>query len=380
MIGLVIAAVVLGLVHYLLHRRLVRATEIGRPWRRVIDTVLVLGWAAAVIGTSVGVLLPTGWLRPIGFVGLTWLVVVFYLLLGLAVIGVVLLVLRLVGRLRHRSTARERLLVIRTATAVLAVVASGAALYGVTEAATPRVIQQTVTLPRLPAEFDGTRVAVISDLHLGPARGAGFTQKVVDLVNEQNPDLIVVLGDLADGTISHVGEDLEPLTELRAPLGIYGVAGNHEEISDDVGAWMSYQQSLGIRPLNNERTEIRRGGAVIDLAGVYDYSAAPPYEADLDAALAGRDPQRFVLLLAHQPNQVRQAAEAGVDLQLSGHTHGGQIWPLRAAAALAADTNVTGFDQVGQTVLYTTYGAGAWGPPVRVGAPPEISILQLESS
>ncbi len=378
MVRLVIAAVVLALLHLLLHRRLVRATGLGRRWGRVVDTVLAIGWATALVGAIVGVVVPAGWLRPIGFVGLTWMAAVFYLMLGLAVIGIVLLAMRILARCGVTVTPLHRTRFLRVSTALVSVAAVGTALYGVTEAATPGVTQARVTSPRLPAEFDGLRVAVVSDLHVGPARGAAFTRKVVDLVNAQQPDVVMVLGDLADGTVEYVGADLDPLADLTAPMGVYGVAGNHEAISGDVGSWMRYwEQNLGITPLTNTRTELVRGDSAIDVAGVYDYSGPAPYEPDLDAALAGRDSDRFVLLLAHQPNHLREAAAANVDLQLSGHTHGGQMWPLRAAVALAQEPAVTGIDTEGATTLFTTYGAGAWGPPVRVAAPPEIAIIEL---
>lgn len=140
------------------------------------------------------------------------------------------------GRLRHQSTNRTRLVTTRVASGCLAIVAAVTVVYGVTEAASPSVTRESLTLERLPEEFDGMRVAMVSDLHLGPARGESFTRTVVNMVNEQKPDLIVVLGDLDDGTVARVGTDLQPMADLSAPMGVYGVAGNHEEISDDTGA------------------------------------------------------------------------------------------------------------------------------------------------
>ncbi|WP_278265349.1 metallophosphoesterase [Nocardia sp. AG03] len=377
MLRLVIAAAVLGLIHLLLHRRLVRATGLRGRWAVAADGVLVAGWVLAIAGILVGAeISPHPW-RPLGFLGLTWLAVVFYLVLGLAVLGVVLLILRLVARFRGEPGADGRRRFLRVATAVMVVAAVGTTAYGVVEAAAPRVVRQTVALPRLPEEFRGVRVAVVSDIHVGPARGAEFTRRVVEMVERERPDLIAVVGDLADGTVGRVGDDLLPLSELRAPLGVFAVSGNHEQISDDVGDWMQYWKSLGLTVVNNSRVEVRRGAAVIDVAGVYDYSNRAPYEPDLDAALAGHAPDRFVLLLAHQPNHIATAAAAGVDLQVSGHTHGGQMWPLRSIVEWVHDTEVTGLDTVEDTTLFTTYGAGAWGPPVRVGAPPEVAILEL---
>ncbi|MGW4634668.1 metallophosphoesterase [Nocardia sp. NPDC004415] len=377
MLRLVIAAAILALLHLLLHRRLVRAPGLTGRWAQAATGTLVAGWVLAVAGTLVGAeISPHPW-RPLGFLGLTWLAAVFYLLLGLAVLGIALLALRLLARFRGAPSDHARRRFLRAATAVVVAGSVGLTAYGIVEAASPRVVHETVALPRLPEQFRGLRVAVVSDLHVGPARGAGFTRRIVDLVNREQPDLIAVVGDLADGTVSRVGDDLAPLADLRAPLGVYAVSGNHEQISDDVGDWMRHWTSLGLTVVNNARVEVERQGAVIDLAGVYDYSNKAPYRPDLDAALAGRAPDRFVLLLAHQPNHIATAAAAGVDLQVSGHTHGGQLWPLRTLVEWVHDTEVTGLDTVGDTTLFTTYGAGAWGPPVRVGAPPEVPILTL---
>ena len=374
---LVIAAVVLGLVHLLLHRRLVRAPGLSGRWALFLDGLLLAGWLLALIGTLVGAEISTDRWRPLAFVGLTWLAVVFYLLLGLAVLGVVLFILRASARLRGRPDDHTRRRFLQVATGGVVTVAVVTTVYGVSEAASPRVVHQTVALPGLPEEFRGLRVAVVSDLHVGPARGVEFTRRVVDLVNREHPDLIAVVGDLADGTVALVGDDLQPLADLDAPLGVYAVSGNHEQISDDVGDWMQHWNTLGLTVLNNSRVEVERGQSAIDVAGVYDYSNNAPYEPDLAAALHGRTTDRFVLLLAHQPNQIGEAAAAGVDLQVSGHTHGGQMWPLRTVVEWVHDTEVTGIDTVGETTLFTTYGAGAWGPPVRVAAPPEIAILEL---
>ncbi|MBJ8345873.1 metallophosphoesterase [Antrihabitans sp. YC2-6] len=369
-------AIVLAAVHYWLHRRLVRATELqGRP-KLLADGALIVLWLLAVVGVGSGEVFSTAWARPPGFVGWVWLAAVFYLVLGSAVVGLIVLGARLARVQAVSPTDPRRRTILRAAGAGVVVSALAAMGYGVWEAATPRVVRARIPLARLPEEFSGLRIALISDLHVGPARGRGFTEKVVRLVNSEHPDLIAIAGDLVDGTVAKVGRDLEPLADLVAPLGVYGVAGNHEFYADDGGAWMNFWETLGVEPLRNSRAEVVRNGAVIDIAGVYDITAPAPYEPDMDAALAGRDDNRFVILLAHQPLHVEEASEHNVDLQLSGHTHGGQMWPLRTVVALVQPT-VSGLDRIGNTVIYTTIGAGAWGPPVRVGAPPEIAILTL---
>lgn len=382
MIRLTIFAIVLGLVTWLLHRRLVRATGLSRRWARVADTALVVLWLLTLIGVGSGEVFDTSWARPTGFAGWVWLASLLYLLLGLLIIAAASGIGRIVTRRRRAGGSDDepddpgRRQALRIATGAVVLGALATAGYGVVEAANPRIVRVRVPLARLPREFHGVRIALVSDLHVGPARGRAFTRQVVDLIEPENVDLIAIVGDLVDGTVAKVSPDLEPLADLRAPLGVFGVSGNHEFYADDGGRWLDVWDRLGIRTLRNERVELRRGDALVDLAGVHDFTSPAPYEPDLDAALAGRDPNRAVVLLAHQPKQVIEASERGVDLQLSGHTHGGQMWPLGYLVPLQ-QPSTTGLDRFGNTTLYTTRGAGAWGPPVRVGTPPEVTILEL---
>ncbi|CAM3058408.1 hypothetical protein DFJ75_2217 [Williamsia muralis] len=375
-------ALLLALVSYWLHRRLVRATGVARPWSIIVDILLGLLWVLAIIGVGSGELLDPSWARTPGFAGWVWLGTVFYLVLGLAVIALASLLARMVRRLRgSRSesfdSARRRAIRIATVGVVIAAVATTS--YGVVEAARPEVVRVTVPLAALPDEFDGLRVALISDLHVGPSRGGKFTARVVETVNAERPDLVAIAGDLVDGTVEKVAGDLQPLERLSAPLGVYGVSGNHEFYADDGGRWLDVWDRLGIRTLRNEHAVVERGGASIDIIGIHDYSSPKPYEPDLSRALDGLDRERFGLLLAHEPRQAFEASDMGVDLQLSGHTHGGQMWPIRYLVPLQ-QPSVEGLDRVGETTLYTTRGAGAWGPPTRVGAAPEITILELVRS
>ncbi|WP_137724127.1 metallophosphoesterase [Prescottella subtropica] len=373
MIRIAVFGVFLALVTWWVHRRLVRATGLtGRP-AHTAGATLITAWVLALVGIGAGEVFDPTWARIPGFVGWVWLAALLYLVLGLLVVAAGSGIARLTGH--PQPTDPSRRTVLRGATAAVTLAAVGAAGYGVTEAHTPRIRHVRIPLDRLPDRFTGTRIALVTDLHVGPARGIGFTRRVVDLVTAQQPDLILLGGDLVDGTVTKVGPDLAPLADLHAPLGVFGVSGNHEFYAGDGGRWLDLWDTLGIRTLRNERVEIRRDDAVIDLAGIHDRTSPAPYEPDLPAALTGRDPDRFVLLLAHQPKQAIEASELGVDLQLSGHTHGGQMWPLRYLVPLQ-QPSVTGLDRIGDTVLYTSYGAGAWGPPVRVGAPPEITIIE----
>ncbi|MDV8057063.1 metallophosphoesterase [Rhodococcus sp. IEGM 1343] len=372
----IFVGVFLLLITLFLHWRFLSVTRMPTRPKRAVEAVLALLWLGAVIGFGSGVEFDPSWARGPAFVGLSWLAVVLYLFLGTILVAVVCTVVRVVFAARERDSSAVRLRVSRIGSAAVALVSVVAVGYGLVEAATPRATNTDVVLDRLPAEFDGVRVALVSDLHVGPSRGADFVQKVVDSINDQNPDVVLLDGDLIDGTVALVGEDLEPLRDLEAPLGVFAVSGNHEFYAGDGGEWLDFWSTLGIDVLRNERTTITRGDAAIDIAGINDATAPAPYEPDLAAALDGIDPDRFVLLMAHQPLQAVEASDFGVDMQVSGHTHGGQIWPIRYLVPLQ-QPSVEGLDTIGNTTLYTTRGAGAWGPPVRVAAPPEIAMLEL---
>lgn len=368
--------VFLLLVTLFLHWRFLSVTRAPARVRRPADLLLILLWLCAVVGFGSGVEFDPSWARGPAFVGLTWLAVVLYLFLGTVLVALICTVVRVMFALSHRDSTGARLRISRVGSVVVALVSVVAVGYGLVEAASPRVTRTQVALDRLPAEFDGLRVALVSDIHAGPSRGAGFVRTVVDSVNAQKPDVVLLDGDLIDGTVKLVGEDLEPLRDLEAPLGVFAVSGNHEFYAGDGGEWLDFWSTLDIDVLRNERTTITRDGAAIDIAGINDATAPEPYEPNLGAALDGIDPDRLVLLMAHQPKQAVEASELGVDMQVSGHTHGGQIWPIRYLVPLQ-QPSVEGLDTIGDTTLYTTRGAGAWGPPVRVAAPPEIAMLEL---
>jgi uncharacterized protein len=220
----------------------------------------------------------------------------------------------------------------------------------------------------------GFRIAVVSDIHLGPISGRAHTERIVRMINETRPDLVAMVGDLADGSVAELGEAAAPLRDLVSREGTFFVTGNHEYYSG-YEQWVTELERLGLHHLHNEHTPV--GGGRLTLAGVTDVMGRsfddPP---DIPRALDGRPTGTPTVLLAHQPVQVRDAAKAGVDLQLSGHTHGGQLWPFHYAVR-AQQGAVSGLSKVDDTWLYVTNGAGFWGPPVRVGAPPEITVIEL---
>ncbi|GAA4212589.1 metallophosphoesterase [Microbispora amethystogenes] len=280
----------------------------------------------------------------------------------------------------------RRLFISRTASAVVAAGALATVGYGVTRALGDPVIERVpVRLPRLDPRMSGLRIAAVSDIHLGPLTGRGHTERIVRMINGLQADVVTIVGDLVDGTVAELGRLATPLRSLESRYGAYFVTGNHEYYTaEGPQEWIEELRSLGVRPLRNERVEITHGGAVLDLAGVNDLNGLPFGDGpDIGRALGGRDANRPVVLLAHQPVQVAQAAAHGVDLQLSGHTHGGQMAPFNLLVPLQQPV-VAGLASVpraggGDTQVYVTRGAGYWGPPVRVGAPPEITLIELRA-
>ncbi|MBP8533590.1 metallophosphoesterase [Streptomyces sp. MK37H] len=270
----------------------------------------------------------------------------------------------------------RRLFVARAVAVGATAVAAGTVGYGTyTVLRGPRVKRITVPLAKLPRRAHGFRIAVVSDIHLGPILGRDHTRRVVAAVNRTSPDLVAVVGDLVDGSVADLGPAAEPLRGLSARHGSYFVTGNHEYYSG-AAEWVDHVRELGLRPLENERTELPG----FDLAGVNDVAGeSEGHGPDFGKALGDRDRSRASVLLAHQPVVIHDAVKAGVDLQLSGHTHGGQLWPGTYVAELANPT-AAGLDRYGDTQLYVTRGAGAWGPPVRVGAPPDVTVVELAST
>lgn len=216
------------------------------------------------------------------------------------------------------------------------------------------------------------RVALVSDLQLGSVLGTDFTREVVDLVNAQEPELILLAGDLTDGEVAELAQDVAPLADLRASDGVFAVMGNHEfYFAPD--QWLAHYPTLGLTVLANESTTVRG----LTLAGISDPAGgATGRGPDLDAALAGAGPGRPVILLSHSPGAVRDAASRGVDLMVTGHTHGGQFYPFALAVA-ANNPALSGLHRFGPTQLFITNGAGFWGPMARLGAAPDITVFSL---
>jgi hypothetical protein len=221
---------------------------------------------------------------------------------------------------------------------------------------------------------------MITDTHYGPIDRSRWSASVMERVNALDADIVCHVGDIADGTPEVRERQAAPLATVRAHLARVYVTGNHEYFHEAQG-WLDYMSGIGWDVLHNRHIVVERGGAALVVAGVDDATAKASgvdgHGANLGKALAGADAALPVLLLAHQPKQVPQAVAAGVDLQLSGHTHGGQIWPFNLLVRLDQPV-VQGLSRHGdRTQLYTSRGTGFWGPPFRVFAPSEITLLTL---
>lgn len=370
-----IALTVIGTLHVVIYRRLTAAPRLSRRLRIGVAAALAV-LALLFVGSWTSLwapLLSPDAARPLAWIGMIWLAFGLYLVLGLLVVAVLSVIARLA-----RRPARDRVLLNRVGAVLALVVAAATTTWGIFEAADPDVTSFEVTAGDLPAEFDGTTVVVLSDLHIGAVNSQHAAQRAVDLANAAEPDIVVLAGDLVEGSAARYGYQLAPLADLQADLGVYAVTGNHEFISGEPEAWIQRWQQLGITVLQNEAVTVERNGASLTIAGVHDAAGTGSMRTDPQAALAGVEADEFVLYLAHQPIQAEQAQGMGIDLQLSGHTHGGQLWPMHYAV-LASQPMLDGRADVGDVPVLTSRGAAAWGPPVRVGAPPEVPVVTLRA-
>ncbi|WP_440556578.1 metallophosphoesterase [Streptomyces sp. SCPE 10] len=304
--------------------------------------------------------------------GTSWVLFTWSVLLGV--------LLRLALTLAGVGEGQDRARIVTWAVLGISAVLLG---WGYAEARrVPRVRRLDVQLPRLGAGLDGTRVVLVTDTHYGPLDRARWSARVCETVNALEADLVCHTGDIADGTAERRRAQAAPLATVRATRARVYVTGNHEYYSEAQG-WVDLMDELGWEPLRNRHLLLERGGDTLVVAGVDDVTAEssglPGHRAHLAEALNGTDPDLPVLLLAHQPKFVDRAAAAGVDLQLSGHTHGGQIWPFHHLVRIDQPA-LAGLSRHGdRTLLYTSRGTGFWGPPFRVFAPSEITLLVLRS-
>ena len=354
-----------GLLHFYIGLRLVPA--LPAVWAGVVLALLLLTSA---------ILMPLGMvarrlLRPPAADRLTWA--------GMLAMG-------LFSSLLVATVLRDLLLLFApaslngpSAVAVPLLALAATALGAFNARRTAAVVTVDVPIAGLPAALAGFTIAQISDIHVGPTIKARYLRDIVDSVNRLEADLVAVTGDLVDGSVAELRTHVAPLADLVSRHGTFFVTGNHEYYSGAV-PWMEELRRLGINVLQNQHVVLEREGASMVLAGVADYGAHhfdPSHRSDPVAAMHGAPAAAAVrILLAHQPRSAAAAEQAGFDLQLSGHTHGGQfipwIWLVRLQQPFTA-----GLHRIGKLWVYVSRGTGYWGPPKRLGAPSEITRLRL---
>ena len=357
-----------------LTNRLIFEPQLGEAWTTVLFGLFLVFAVTPALQAAAERLAPPRVGRFVAWPANLFMGLAFYLLVGLFFLDVMLLLAGVVtGQSFGLGVTRGRALVV-------VAFALGALALGMRSALSPpRRTSIEIRLSRWPEALNGFRIVQISDIHIGLMLDAGFARSIVDHVNDLKPDLIAVTGDLVDGPVKHLVDDVAPFADLRAPHGVFFVTGNHDYYSG-ADPWLEHiRTSLGMRPLRNERVPIEKNGAHFDLAGVDDHRGnlfGPGHGEDVPKAMAGRDPEVPVVLLAHDPSTFPAAVEADVDLQLSGHTHGGQIWPFNLLVRAAVGF-VAGHYRRGDSQLLVSNGTGYWGPPMRVGAPAEILDITL---
>lgn len=379
LVASVLSAVLAGM-HYYIARRLILDPGVPEPWRTgLLALIAALGLMLVVQPFSDRLLRPP-LSRVVSWPASLWMGFAFLTLVGLAASD---LLLWLAGSdalaAFEGSGDGARASALRAW--VVAGIALAAGILGTVIAMRSPVLRRVeIALDRWPADLDGFRIVQLSDLHIGPILGRRFASELVERTNALAPDLVAVTGDLVDGGVRQLRDEVAPFSALRARHGVYFVTGNHDHYSG-ANSWCDELAEFGFRVLRNERVEVRDGDAAFDLVGVDDHHGShlgSDGGEDLPAALAGRDPERPAVLLAHDPSTFKRASAECIDLQLSGHTHGGQIWPFGHLVRIAIPFVAGRYRRQGSE-LYVSRGTGFWGPPMRLMQPAEISEIVLRS-
>ncbi len=379
---LIFLGVVFGLtfaLHYYLWARLIRDPSLPEPWRQVATVSLIVLGLSIPASMIVWRVLPRSIAIPIAWVGYVWMGAMFLTLVLLWGGELVRWGWVKSAQVMAVNAGRRDFLaqVLAGGATTFAIALSG---WGVWSAVRPVEVKRlTVRLKKLPEALRGLRLVQLTDMHVGPTIGRNFVEDIVSKVNKLDADIVAITGDLIDGSVEELGEAVRPLGRLRAKHGTYFVTGNHEYYSG-ADEWLAFLLEIGVRPLRNEHVEVGDNGASIHVAGVDDWTAhqfGNGHGSDMSRALEGRDETKPVVLLAHQPVHFDQAKEHGVDLQISGHTHGGQIFPFGFLTRLVQPF-LSGLHRRGDSQIYVSSGTGYWGPPMRIAAPSEITLIELE--
>lgn len=381
-----VSVLVYGYVGWsLLHRGTIG--QRARPWGWGLAIALMISTPTSFVVARIGAL--DGWKVVLYWFAYTALapsfMLVFTFLVRDGLSWVAGLSQRLLGRGKSRDDATdlERRDFLQKVNLGLLGLSGVTTAHGVVEARSqPELIEVEVPIRDLPVSLDGFRIVQITDLHIGLTIDRDTVADVVKVANSADADLLAITGDLVDGTVEQLRADTAVLSSLKARHGRFFVTGNHEYYWG-AEAWIAEVAQLGFRVLNNAHEVVDVDRARLVVAGVTDYSAArhlPFHRSDPHAAVAQAPTDAAVrLLLAHQPRSAAEASKAGFDLQLSGHTHGGQFIPWHLFVWLSQPF-LYGLHRMGEMFVYVSRGAGYWGPPVRVAAPPEIPVIILRAA
>lgn len=364
----VLIGVLLGL-HWYIGVRLLDDTGLSQPYRRALWVVLMTMFGSIFVGFIGGRVFPKRLARVVLWVGFLWMGAFGLLVVALAISDVVLAVASTVTSTELWRGPR--------ALAVLAVVAPVLA-WGFAVAHAPRLRRLSVVVDGLHPDLDGFRLVQLSDVHLGETLDRRFARALVALVNALDADAVVITGDLVDGSVARIKDEVAPMAELRSRHGTFFVTGNHEYYSGG-SSWMAELSGLGMTVLHNSHRVLTRGEGQLVLGGVPDFEGgrfAASHRADAALAFAGAPEKVPRILLAHQPRFAAAAAASRVALMLSGHTHGGQMFPFMVFVRLQQPV-VSGLHVIAGVLTYTSQGTGYWGPPFRVGTRGEVTEVTL---
>ena len=379
---LLFAGAIVLLPNLYLATRVIKPLRVGSRMKRGLYVVLGLA-----IPGSIGVLYAARDGSLAGWMAACWIVWTYWAFLSVLLAFTLardlgLLLHWIAGKLRRQpetpeSTSRRAFLTHATSAGAAAIGGVSVGV-GTAQARSGPVVEEiTIPLPNLPEAFEGFRIAQISDVHVGLTIDADFISPIVDQVQALSPDLIAATGDFVDGSVATLRDEVAPLADLSAPEGVYFVTGNHEYYSG-ADEWTREFTRLGMRVLENEHVVLRRGDGELVIAGVPDIGSSrrSGVASDPAAAMVGAPAEAPKILLAHQPRSAFDAARAGFDLQLSGHTHAGQFFPWNLVVGLVHPVS-RGLGRVRGMLVYVNRGTGYWGPPVRTMVPPEITLITL---
>jgi predicted MPP superfamily phosphohydrolase len=381
-IFLSILSLIAGGAHYYAFSRLSHYLSLGSGQRKALAILSGVMLLSIIFGMLMIRSLPRQISAPIAWVVFTWMGILLLLTLTVFATDIIYMATKAAEPNHLADPARRMALQKMFGFAALGATGllSGFAMWNALRPVAVKPL--SIALKRLPVALNGLRIVQLTDLHLGPTIDGEWLKQVVAKTNALNPDIIAITGDLVDGSVQELGGFASALANLKSKYGVFFVTGNHEYYSG-VDQWIAYLPTLGIRVLRNERVTVAINGSKIDIAGIDDFSAHEfaGHGPDLPKALAGRDTDRPVILMAHQPRAITEAAALGVDLQLSGHTHGGQIWPWNYLVYLQ-QPYVKGLHRVpdSDTQIYVSDGTGYWGPPMRLGTSAEITDITLLSA